>query len=193
MRKILFFSNNIHKLKEIKKLTTCLKIKLYSPNDFELKKEPKENGNSFAENSKIKSLFGYKKIKLPCFADDSGICIEALKWGPGISSKKFICSFSSEKNCFDYIFNKVKKTGKNKAYFQTSICYTLREDYHIIFEGKVKGHISNKYSGKHGFGYDPIFIPDGYKKTFGEIKSFEKNRISHRAIAINKFIDFINY
>ena len=193
MREILFFSNNIHKIKEIRNLIKSLKIRLYSPNDFELKKEPKESGNSFAENSKIKSLFGYKKIRLPCFADDSGICIEALKWGPGIYSKKFINSFGNERKCFEYILDKVNKTSKNKAYFQTSICYTLRENYHIIFEGRVTGYISNKYLGKHGFGYDPIFIPNGFKKTFGEIKVSEKNRISHRAIAFNKFIHFINY
>ena len=93
MKKILFFSNNDNKIKEIKNLFKSLPIKIYSPKDFGLINEPKESGGTFAENAKIKSSFGFKKIKLPCFADDSGISIEALGWKPNIYSRRFIDSF----------------------------------------------------------------------------------------------------
>ena len=89
MRDILFFTNNINKINEIKNLTKEYKINIFSQKDYRLKKEPKESGKSFAENAKIKSDFGYKLAKIPCFADDSGICIEALNGKPGIYSKDF--------------------------------------------------------------------------------------------------------
>ncbi len=192
MKKILFFSQNDGKLKEIKDLFCNLNFKVISPKDNNIFYEPKEIGNSFAENAKIKSTFGYQKIKLPCFADDSGICIEALGWKPNIFSKRFISGFKNKNECFKYIINKVKKNGKNKAYFKTSICLTLKENYHIIFEGKINGNISKKISGKAGFGYDPIFIPMGSSKTFGEMNKKEKNSLSHRATAINKLINFLS-
>ncbi len=190
-KKILFFSNNAGKTEEIKKLFKKYKINLCSLADFNLNLEPKETGNSFADNAKIKSLFGYEKIKLPCFADDSGICIEALGWKPGVYSKRFIENFKNNDECFKYIFKKVLESRKYRAYFQTSICLTLKNNYHIVFEGKINGKISTKSIGKNGFGFDPIFTPDMYQKTFGQMKSYEKNSISHRSIAINKLLNFL--
>ncbi len=191
MKEILFFSNNKDKVREINKLFKTVEIKVYYPKDFGVSYEPKELGESFAENAKIKSFFGYKKINLPCFADDSGICIEALDWKPGILSKKFINGFKNKNECFNYIINKVEKTGKKRAYFQTSICYTIKDNYHIVFEGRVYGKISDKFIGNMGFGFDPIFIPNGYIKTFAELEVKEKNTLSHRSVAVNKLINFL--
>ena len=191
MKNILFFSNNSNKFNEARKLLLNKKIKLMSPLDFNIITEPKENGLSFSENAKIKSSFGYKKIKIPCFADDSGICIEALNWKPNIYSKRFIDSFDNKTDCLQHIIKKVKKSGKNKAFFETSICYTIKENYHIVFKGRVNGTISDDILGNKGFGYDPIFIPNGFRKTFGQLKTNEKNLISHRSIALNKFINFL--
>ena len=191
MKNILFFSNNSNKFNEARKLLLNKKIKLMSPLDFNIITEPKENGLSFSENAKIKSSFGYKKIKIPCFADDSGICIEALNWKPNIYSKRFIDSFDNKTDCLQHIIKKVKKSGKNKAFFETSICYTIKENYHIVFKGRVNGTISDDILGNKGFGYDPIFIPNGFRKTFGQLKTNEKNLFSHRSIAINKFLNFL--
>ena len=192
MKKILFFSNNLNKIKEIKSLFKELDIKVLTPKDFNLFNEPKENGSSFAENAKIKSSFGYENIKLPCFADDSGICIEALEWKPNIFSRRYIDSFESHNACFKNIIKEVKNTKKIKAYFKTSICLTLNVNYHIVFEGQINGRISLKKLGKNGFGYDPIFIPEGYVKTFAEMNNKEKNLISHRNIAIRKLSNFLS-
>lgn len=191
MKNILFFSNNSNKFNEARKLLLNKKIKLMSPLDFNIITEPKENGLSFSENAKIKSSFGYKKIKIPCFADDSGICIEALNWKPNIYSKRFIDSFDNKTDCLQHIIKEVKKSAKNKAFFETSICYTIKENYHIVFKGRVDGTISDDILGNKGFGYDPIFIPNGFTKTFGQLKTNEKNLISHRSIALNKFLNFL--
>ena len=191
MKGIVFISNNYNKFKEIEKLFRKSSLKLMFLKDFKIYKEPKETGVTFIENAKIKSEFGFKKLKHSCFADDSGICIEALNGKPGVFSKRFLQSFKNNEECFNYIIKKTNKTNKYKAYFKTSICYTIKENYNIAFEGYVSGKIANKISGKEGFGYDPIFIPDGYKKTFADMRLIEKNKISHRSVAINKFINFL--
>ena len=192
MDKLLFFSNNKNKLKEVKNIFQNSSIKIFSQADFKINYEPKEFGSSFAENAKIKSAYGYKILGLPCFADDSGICIEALNWSPGIFSKKFISKFKNNSECFDYIIDKVKESGKRKAYFKTSICLTIKHNYHISFEGIINGLISNNARGGNGFGYDPIFIPDGIPKTLSEISRRKKNAISHRSIAIKKLLNFLS-
>ena len=192
MLEVLFFSNNDHKVNEIKKLFRDFSIQVYSPKDFNLKFEPNEKGTSFIENAKIKSEYGFKKTNLPCFSDDSGICIEALNWKPGIHSKKFLNSFNAEIDCFDFIINKVKESKKRRAYFQTSICYTFKNFYNVVFQGKINGEISESILGRKGFGYDPIFIPNGYSKSFGEMSLSKKNKLSHRSIAIKKLIGFLS-
>ncbi len=192
MKKILFFSNNINKVNEIKKILNNSNIEIVSPQEFNLNFIPKENGKSFAENAKIKSTYGFKELKIPCVADDSGISIEALGWRPNIHSRNFIEKFQNKEECLKYIINKAQTTGKRKAFFQTYICYTLKKNYNICFKGEIRGRISDKILGKRGFGYDPIFIPEGSLKSFGEMSSFEKNLLSHRAIAIKKFISFLS-
>ncbi len=192
MSEIVFFSNNDNKIKEIKKIFSNVNIKISSSKEYNLFKQPVESGKSFAENAKIKSVFGFKKLKLPCFADDSGICIEALDWGPGILSSRFMGNFKSKKECLEYIISKVSESKKRRAFFKTSICLTLRNSQYIIFEGKVNGYISNKILGNNGFGYDPIFIPENNNKTFSQMNKKEKNTLSHRYVAVNKFINFLS-
>ena len=191
LKKLLFFSNNKNKIVEINHLFKNYKLKIISPNDFNFFNDPKEIGNSFAENAKIKSLYGYKNFQIACFAEDSGICIEALNWKPGIYSKRFLNKYKNKVECFEDIINNVKATGKSKAYFQTSVCLTLKQNYHIVFEGKVYGTISFKIKGKSGFGYDPIFIANNELETFSQMSQIRKNKISHRSIAINKLINFL--
>ena len=191
MKNLLFFSHNYKKILEVEKIFANKDIKISSLRSFEKIKEPNENGLSFAENAKIKSLFGLKYFNIPCFADDSGVCIEALKNKPGIKSKRFLDKFKTKNSAFKYIISNVIKTKNDKAFFKTAICLSLKNNHHIVFEGKINGKISLKPKGSNGFGYDPIFIPEGCEKTFAEMSMKEKNTISHRRIALMKMESFL--
>ena len=191
MRQILFFSNNKNKVIEIKKIFKKFNLKLLSLSDVGIDDEPEESGQNFEENAKIKSDYGFSKTGIPCFADDSGICIEALNWKPGVLSKRFLNNFKSNDACFDNIIKSVKKNSKQNACFKTSISLTIKNNQNIIFNGKIDGKISAQAKGRFGFGYDPIFIPINYSKTLAELNTKEKNEISHRSIAVTKLINFL--
>ena len=190
MKDILFFSHNQKKITEVKQILKDSKIKIYDLNSFEKTKEPKETGNTFASNAKIKSKYGQELFNMPCFADDSGFCVEALKNKPGVKSKRFLEKFSNNKEAFEYIISNVVQKKNNKAFFITAICLTLKKNYHIVFLGRINGTVSLQPKGINGFGYDPIFIPENYNKTFAEMSLQEKNIISHRKIAITKLKSF---
>ena len=192
MRQILFFSNNKNKTIEIKKIFKRFNLELLSLSDLDINDEPEENGQTFEENAKIKSDYGFNKTGIPCFADDSGICIEALNWQPGVLSKRFLNKFNSNEACFESIIKSTKKNGKKIAYFKTSICLTIKKGQNIVFNGQINGKISDQTRGEFGFGYDPIFIPKFYKKTLAELNTKEKNEISHRSIAVKKLINFLS-
>ena len=191
MRGLFFFSNNKNKIIEIKKIFKKFNLKILSSSDLNVSDEPKENGQTFEENAKIKSDYGFNKTGLPCFADDSGICIESLNWKPGVLSKRFLNNFKSNDSCFKSIIKSTKGNSKQNAYFKTSISLTFKNNQNVIFNGKIDGKISEKVKGRFGFGYDPIFIPKNYNKTLAELSTNEKNQISHRSIAITKLINFL--
>ena len=191
MRDILFFSHNQKKIIEVKQIFKNSKIKFYDLNSLDKIKEPEETGNTFASNAKIKSKYGQKLFNIPCFADDSGFCVEALRNNPGVKSKRFLDKFSNRKDAFDYIISNVVKKKNNKAFFVTAICLTLKENYHILFLGRINGTVSLEPKGTNGFGYDPVFIPENYTQTFAEMNLEEKNVISHRKIAITKLKSFL--
>ena len=145
----------------------------------------------FASNAKIKSKYGQKVFNIPCFADDSGFCVEALKNNPGVKSKRFLEKFSNKKKAFEYIISNIIEKKNNKAFFVTAICLTLKDNHHIVFIGRVNGTVSLKPKGTNGFGYDPIFVPENYTRTFAEMSLEEKSVISHRKIAITKLKSFL--
>ncbi len=192
MRQLFFFSNNINKIIEIKKIFNKFNLELLSLNELNIKEEPEENGQTFEENAKIKSDYGFNKTGIPCFADDSGICIESLNWKPGVFSKRFLNNFKNKKLCFKNILTSTKNSGKQNAYFKTSISLTINKNQNIVFNGKIYGKISEQIRGNFGFGYDPIFIPQNNSKTLAELSTKEKNKISHRSIAVNKLINFLS-
>jgi XTP/dITP diphosphohydrolase len=191
LKDILFFSHNQKKIVEVKQIFNDSKIKVYDLNAFEKTKDPKETGATFSSNAKIKSKYGQNLFNMPCFADDSGFCVEALKKNPGVKSKRFLEKFSNNKAAFEYIISNVVKKKNNKAFFITAISLTLKENHHIIFIGKISGTVSLEPKGVNGFGYDPIFIPENHIKTFAEMSPEEKNVISHRKIAITKLRSFL--
>ena len=191
MKDILFFSHNQKKIIEVKQIFKDSRIKVFNLNSFEKIKEPLETGNTFASNAKIKSKYGQKVFDIPCFADDSGFCVEALKNNPGVKSKRFLEKFSNKKKAFEYIISNVIEKKNNKAFFVTAICLTLKDNHHIVFVGRVNGTVSLKPKGNNGFGYDPIFVPENYTRTFAEMSLEEKSVISHRKIAITKLKSFL--
>ena len=191
MKDILFFSHNQKKIIEIKQIFKDSKIKIYDLNSFKKIKEPKETGATFSSNAKIKSKYGQQLFDMPCFADDSGFCVEALKNNPGVKSKRFLEKFSNNKKVFEYIISNVVKKKNNKAFFVTAISLTLKENHHITFLGKINGTVSLEPKGTNGFGYDPIFVPENNTKTFAEMTLEEKSIISHRKIAITKLKSFL--
>ena len=191
MKNLLFFSHNNKKIFEVEKIFNNRNIKIINLNFFKKIKEPNENGLSFAENAKIKSSLGLKKFEVPCFADDSGLCVEAIKNKPGIKSRRFLDKFISAEHAFEYIISHVIKKKNENAFFKTAICLSIKKNHHIIFEGRINGKISLKPKGINGFGYDPIFVPEGYDKTFAEMSHKEKNKISHRKIALMKMESFL--
>ena len=191
MKDILFFSHNQKKIIEVKQIFKDSRIKVFDLNSFEKIKEPKETGDTFASNAKIKSKYGQKVFNIPCFADDSGFCVEALKNNPGVKSKRFLEKFSNKKKAFEYIISNVIEKKNYKAFFVTAICLTLKDNHHIVFLGRVNGTVSLKPKGTNGFGYDPIFVPENYTRTFAEMSLEEKSVISHRKIAITKLKSFL--
>ena len=191
MKKLLFFSNNKNKIIEIKKIFKKFNLELLSLSDLSISDEPEENGKTFEENAKIKSDYGFNKTGIPCFADDSGICIEAFNWKPGIFSKRFLNDFKSKEACFKSIIKRTKTKGKQKAYFKTSISLTIKNDQNILFNGRIDGKITDRIKGGFGFGYDPIFIPKNHIRSLAELSTKEKNGISHRSIAVTKLINFL--
>ena len=191
MEDILFFSHNQKKIIEVKQIFKDSRVKIFDLNSFKKIKEPKETGDTFASNAKIKSKYGQKVFNIPCFADDSGFCVEALKNNPGVKSKRFLEKFSNKKKAFEYIISNVIEKKNNKAFFVTAICLTLKDNHHIVFLGRIRGTVSLKPKGTNGFGYDPIFVPENYTRTFAEMSLEEKNIISHRKIAITKLKSFL--
>tara|TARA_X000000368_G_scaffold395572_1_gene363127 strand:+ start:251 stop:853 length:603 start_codon:yes stop_codon:yes gene_type:complete len=195
IRKILIGTNNKGKFKEIRGLLPRY-IKTYSTSDFKLK-SPKENGKNFVQNSIIKSKYFSKKSNLICIADDSGLEIDLLNKKPGIYSARWGGKNSDFNKAIKKVFKELSKKDKNwknkniKARFicALSISYPNKKIASVI--GKVEGKISPKAKGKNGFGYDPIFIPKNKKKTFGEMKLFQKYKIDHRYQAFKKIKKFL--
>lgn len=191
MRKeIVFATNNQHKLEEIKAILGD-KWKILSLNDIDCHDEIEENGATFEENALIKAKYIYEKYHLNCFADDSGLEVKALNNEPGIYSARYNgIDRDSEKN-IDKLLKNMEGITDRKARFRTVIAYIDRGN-NYYFEGIINGDITLKREGNGGFGYDPVFKPEGYDNTFGELGQDIKNNISHRAIAMQKFIVFLN-
>ncbi len=193
--KLLIGTNNQGKYKEIKDLLPKY-IKTYSTSNFKLK-SPKEDGLTFIENSIIKSKYFSKKTNLICLADDSGLEIDILDKDPGIYSSRWGGSKLDFDKAIRRVYRELFKKNKNwqkrkiKARFvcALSICYLDKKIASSI--GKVEGYISSHPRGRNGFGYDPIFIPKNKKKTFGQMKPFEKYKIDHRFIAFKKIKKFL--
>ena len=187
--KLVFATHNDNKLKEVKELLSNT-FEIYSLNDIGFKNEIHENKNTIIENSKIKCTVVKDSTGYDCFADDTGLEVEILDGAPGVHSKRFAGLNASPDENIDKLLGLLKNKSNRNAQFKTVI--SLNIDGSIkTFEGICKGTISKKRLGKSGFGYDPIFIPNGSKISFGQMNLKEKNKIAHRSIAINKLVNYL--
>lgn len=185
LNKLVIATSNKHKLKEIEAIFKGNIVKEIMPMPHDIN-EIIENGNTFIENSLIKAKAVYNHTKLPSLADDSGLCINALNGRPGIYSARYGGENLSYEEKIQMLLDELKNEEDRTACFITSAVCVLDDSYYIALEGKVNGKIIEKPRGIDGFGYDPIFQPEGYNITYAQMTLEEKNSISHRALAVKK-------
>jgi len=190
--KLVFATHNPKKLVEVREILPS-QFQIESLSDLNFHQDIIEDADTFQGNALIKAKTIFNLLGESCFADDSGLVVPTLGGLPGVKSARY----ANDEGPVDHMANNVKllKALKGKtdrsAYFITVICLILKNEDVRYFEGRVEGTISETLMGEKGFGYDPIFIPNGYNRTFGELGADVKNNISHRARALNKMRDFL--
>lgn len=188
--KLVFATNNKHKLDEVRKITAQHNIEVVSLADIHCQDEIPETADTLEGNALQKAQYIQDKFGLDCFADDTGLEVEALDNAPGVYSARYAGpGHDSEANMQKLLQEMEGKTNR-KARFRTVIALIIG-DKQYCFSGIVNGTITTEKKGENGFGYDPIFIPEGYEQTFAELGDFVKNKISHRAKAVEQLDHFL--
>jgi XTP/dITP diphosphohydrolase len=187
--KLVFASHNQNKVNEIKSLLPK-SVEVLSLTDIGFVDEIDETGLTLDENSKIKAKAVLKKTGYFCFADDTGLEIEALNYEPGVFSARYAGNQKNDSDNIDKVLLNLMGITNRNARFRTVITLLIGKDEYS-FEGKVEGKIIMEKRGEFGFGYDPIFIPEDESRTFAEMSLEEKNKFSHRARAFQKMIEFL--
>ena len=187
---LVFATNNKNKLKEIKHIIVD-KINILSINDLNHSDDLEETGITLKDNASQKARFIYKKFNKNCFADDSGLEILSLNNEPGVFSARYAGSNCSADDNMNKVLKKLESIKNRNAIFKTVICLIM-DGKEYFFEGSIEGIITNEKIGHNGFGYDPIFRPNNFNLTFAQMSVKEKSKISHRAIAVSKFVKFVN-
>ena len=185
---LIFASHNENKVKEIRKMLPE-SIQLLSLNDVNFHDEIDETGSTLEENAKIKAETIFKLTGKPVFADDSGLFVEALNGAPGVYSARYAGTGNSQDNV-NKLLNELNQNKNRNAYFMTVFCF-INSNGIFYLDGKAEGKITETQKGEGGFGYDPVFVPDGFSETFAEMTPEMKNQISHRAKAVQKLINFV--
>ena len=187
--KIIFATHNQNKVTELSQLIPK-KYKILSLNDIGCVKEIEETGSTLEENAKIKADYVRYKYGLDCFSDDSGLEVDALKGAPGVFSARYAGNQKNNDANIKKIWKKLRGQSNPKATFR-SIFHVHFNNKTFSFQGKVDGNLIFEKRGLNGFGYDPIFIPNGYNQTFAELEDVVKNKISHRALATVQFLKLL--
>ncbi len=190
--KICFATNNEHKLEEVRHAVASTDIQILSLSDIHCVDELPETRETLEGNSLQKASYLYETYKLPCFADDTGLEVEALDGAPGVYSARYAGNHrNSNDNIALLLKNMADKKNRN-ARFRTVIALLGIEAEPAYFEGAIDGMITRNKKGEHGFGYDPVFVPVNHDRTFAEMSIFEKNQLSHRAIAVARLVQYLN-
>lgn len=189
MKKIVFATNNQHKLEEIRKITQG-SLEILSLTDIGCNEEIDETGITLNENALIKATYVKERYGFDCFADDTGLEVDALEGAPGVYSARYAGEACRPEDNMEKLLAEMKETENRRAQFRTVIALHCNGENHL-FEGVIRGSIIREKKGNEGFGYDPIFMPEGYDKTFAELGIEVKNQISHRAVATGKLMHFL--
>jgi XTP/dITP diphosphohydrolase len=188
--KLVFATNNLNKLKEVQEMLPDT-IELLSLKDINCYDEIEETETTLEGNAKLKADYITTKFGFNCFADDTGLEVESLDGKPGVYSARFAGEPANSENNMQKLLVDLEHKKNRKAQFRTAVSLNINDEK-FIFEGICKGEILTKNQGEKGFGYDPIFKPEGYNQSFAEMTSEEKNTISHRGIAVQKLVAFLN-
>lgn len=187
-KQIVFASKNAGKIKEIKALLKPLDVEVLSAEDLELP-DVEENGQTFEENAALKAVSASQASGLPALADDSGLCIHALNNEPGIYSARYAKKIGSYPAAFEDVLKRLENEKDKSAHFTCVLVLAFPNGSKKVYQGRVDGKIVPPQKGDSGFGFDPIFMPDGFTQTFSELSESKKNSISHRGRAMQAFID----
>lgn len=188
--KLVFATNNQHKLRELQQILGN-RFQLLSLKDIGCDEEIPENQSTLEGNASEKSFFIYNKYGYNCFADDTGLEVEALDGEPGVYSARYAGEQKTAEDNMEKLLRKMKKIKNRNARFRTVISL-VADGQENQFEGSVEGQILEERKGSAGFGYDPIFQPGGFSQSFAEMDASEKNKISHRAMAVQKLVAWLN-
>lgn len=188
--KVYFASRNKHKLAEIAALLPT-GIVLQGLDGLNLPEELPETGSTLEENAEQKSELVCKEIGMPAFSDDTGLLVDALGGEPGVYSARYAGLPPNPQANIDKLLHALQGQKNRAARFETVIAFSQPGQEPLFFRGQVSGHITTEPRGKGGFGYDPVFIPDGYNRTFAQMSAAEKNVLSHRARALKQFLEFL--
>jgi XTP/dITP diphosphohydrolase len=189
MKKIVFATNNKHKLDEIRKITDG-SLQILSLADIHCNDEIEETGTTLEENALLKARYIKEKYGYDCFADDTGLEVEVLGGAPGVYSSRYAGEACNPEDNMAKLLHALEGVKNRNARFRTVIALLIGNEKQF-FEGEVNGKIIEERRGEAGFGYDPIFIPDGYERTFAELGNDVKNQISHRALATRQLAQFL--
>ena len=188
--KLLLATNNVHKLREIREIMPA-DIEVLSLADLHCEGDIPETADTLEGNALIKAHYVYDRFGLDCFADDTGLEVDALDGGPGVHTARYAGDDQNPQANMKKILAEMKEKTDRHARFRTVIAL-IEKGEERLFEGRVDGIITTEARGDHGFGYDPVFSPEGTGQTFAEMGEQAKNRISHRARAVQKLLQYIN-
>lgn len=186
--KIVFATHNKNKLKEVAALLP--NIELLSLTDIGCTEEIPETADTLEGNAIIKANHVTEKYGYNCFADDTGLLVKALNGAPGVYSARYSGEYGNAENNMDLLLKNLEGKTNREAHFKTIICLNINNEQHL-FDGVCNGTILEKRQGDEGFGYDPIFKPNGYNLSFAEMSLAEKGKISHRGLAVQKLTQFL--
>ena len=189
MKELCFATNNKHKIEEVRSIIEP-DFRILSLRDIGCHDELPETGLTLEANSLEKAQYVFSKFSIPCFADDSGLEVDTLNGAPGVFSARYAGDHKNDGDNTALLLSNLAGKENRAAQFRTVISL-LEEKGKYIFGGTIKGSIIHEKRGNNGFGYDPVFVPEGYSLTFAEMPSEQKNAISHRAIAVKKLCAFL--
>ena len=190
MKKFVFATNNAHKLKEVAAIVGH-QIELLSLEDIGCHDDIPETSDTLEGNALQKAKYVYERYHIDCFADDTGLEVEALDGAPGVYSARYAGEGHNSEENIRKLLHELEGKDNRKARFRTVFALIINGKEHL-FEGIVKGEIIARKRGTSGFGYDPVFVPEGFTQTFAEMGDEQKNSISHRALAVGKLCKFLN-